>query len=101
MTWVTLALHTLWILPLLTAALLKFGFRGATQHRIVSLAAAWPVFFLALALFIHESVGREYTTDHSEFSLGWFHAHFAVDGLNAVLLPLTIPGTVLRRRGFR
>lgn len=89
MTWVTLALNTLWILPLLAAVALRWLVRGATQQRIVSLSVAWPVFFCALALFLHESADREYTTDHLELGLGWLHAHFAVDGLNAVLLPLT------------
>lgn len=89
MTWVTVALTALWVVPFVAAAILRWGVRGATKQRIVSLAAAWPVFFLALALFVHESVDREYTTDHLEVGLGPLHAHFAVDGLNAVLLPLT------------
>lgn len=89
MTWVTIALMTLWMLPLLAAAVLRWGVRGAALQRVVSLATAWPVFLLALALFVHESTDREYSRDHYELGLGWFHAHFAVDGLNAVLLPLT------------
>lgn len=89
MSWVTASLHALWLAPLLAAALLRWGVRGATKQRIVALSVAWPLFFAALALFVHEGVDREYTTDHYEFGLGLFHVHFAVDGLNAVLLPLT------------
>ena len=89
MTWVTIALMVVWVLPLLAAVVLRWGVRGATLQRVVSLSVAWPVFLLALALFVHESTDREYSRDHYEVGLGWFHAHFAVDGLNAVLLPLT------------
>lgn len=92
--YVPYALILLWVLPLVAAALLRFAVRGASKQRAVSLVFAWPIFAVALALFVHESVDREYTRDHIEYGLGLLHLHFAVDGLNAVLLPLTAALTV-------
>lgn len=87
--WVQFSLIFLWLAPLLAAAALRWGVRGATKQRALALVFAVPVFAVACALFVHESVSREYTVDHLERGLGWLHTHFAVDGLNAVLLPLT------------
>lgn len=90
MTWIAVTLHALWVLPLVTAGALRWGVRGATKHRIVALSVAWPLFLLAVALFLHEGTAHVYATDHVDATaFGLLHYHFAVDGLNAVLLPLT------------
>lgn len=87
--WVQYALIFLWAGPLVAAVGLRWGVRGAAKQRALSLAFALPIFVVACALFVHESAVRSYATTHLEQGVGWLHSHFAVDGLNAVLLPLT------------
>ncbi|MDC0673111.1 proton-conducting transporter transmembrane domain-containing protein [Nannocystis radixulma] len=93
--WVQYSLIFLWLAPLLAAAALRWGVRGATKQRALALSFAVPIFVMACALFVHESTGREYAVDHLEQGSGWLHSHFAVDGLNAVLLPLTAALTLV------
>jgi NADH-quinone oxidoreductase subunit M len=87
--WVQVSLVALWAAPLLAAAALRWGVRGVPRQRALSLGVAAPLFVVACALFVHESAGGSAATDHLEQGLGWLHSHFALDGLNAVLLPLT------------
>lgn len=87
--WVQYSLIFLWLTPLVAAAALRWGVRGATKQRALALGFALPIFLVACALFVHEGTRHAYKEDHLEQGLGWLHSHFAVDGLNAVLLPLT------------
>jgi NADH-quinone oxidoreductase subunit M len=93
-TLVAATLNILWLGPLLGAALLRWGVRGATKQRYVSLGVAWPVFLLSLAFLVHEATANDYAPDQFLWQIGFFNFHLVVDGLNAVLLPLTAAITV-------
>jgi NADH-quinone oxidoreductase subunit M len=89
----TLGIPFIWLMPLATAAVVRLVLRDTRQQRITATAAAWLVFLAALALFVENGwgVGAEaYARDDFESSsLSFLRFHMAVDGLNAVLLPMT------------
>ena len=80
----------LWIFPLLTAGVLQFVVRNTRRQRAVAIAASSLVFVLALVMFLANGWGDAFVRDDLESPLfsSW-RFHMGVDGLNAVLLPMT------------
>lgn len=87
---VALAMPALWILPLIAAAVVQGLLHDPRQQRAVAIAVAWLVFALALVLMFNDS-GHSFARDDVEAGpvLLSLHFHMAIDGLNAVLLPMT------------
>jgi NADH-quinone oxidoreductase subunit M len=90
------AIPALWLSPLLAAGFVQFILRDTRQQRAAAIATAWLVFLLALALFLvnaaPSSTGLAGAFDRDDVEAGpllALHFHMAVDGLNAVLLPMT------------
>jgi NADH-quinone oxidoreductase subunit M len=89
-TFLAVAIPALWILPLLAAGLVKFVLRDTRQQRLTAIGVAWAVFLAALTLFLINASGEAFARDDAEAGpLLALHYHMAVDGLNAVLLPMT------------
>jgi NADH-quinone oxidoreductase subunit M len=91
------AIPFLWIAPLLAAAFVQYVLRDTRRQRATAIAAAWLVFLAALALFLVNAsasgpAGLDGAFARDDVEAGpllALHYHMAVDGLNAVLLPMT------------
>jgi NADH-quinone oxidoreductase subunit M len=89
-TFLAICIPVLWSVPLVAAAVVQLVLRDTRQQRLTAIAAAWLVFLAALALFIVNASGEAFARDDAEAGpLFALHVHMAVDGLNAVLLPMT------------
>ena len=88
---VGLALPALWILPLIAAVVVQGLLHDHRQQRAVAIAVSWLVFALALVLLVINGSDDAFARDDVEAGpvLLSIHFHMAVDGLNAVLLPMT------------
>jgi NADH-quinone oxidoreductase subunit M len=88
-----LGIPLVWLLPAVAALLVRFVIHDTRIQRLTALATAWLVFLATIALFIENGWGDSvtaYARDSLESSLfSGMHFHMAVDGLNAVLLPMT------------
>ncbi len=80
----------LWLFPLLAAAVVQFVLRDPRRQRAAAIAVAWLVFLAALALLLFNASGKAFAREDFEAGpLLALHYHMAIDGLNAVLLPMT------------
>jgi NADH-quinone oxidoreductase subunit M len=88
---ITVALSLLWVLPLLAAAVVQGLLHDQRQQRSVAIATSWVVFGLALVLLVINGSGHAFARDDVEAGPTFLslHYHMAIDGLNAVLLPMT------------
>ncbi len=86
-----LLIPLLWITPLVAAFVVQFLIKDTRLQRAVAIATAWPVFLAALALFLANGWSGVFVRDDLESGSMFMavHFHMAVDGLNAVLLPMT------------
>jgi len=82
---------TLWLLPLVAAAAVQGLLHDPRHQRGLAIAAAWLVFAAALVLLVINGSGDAFARDDVELGPVFLslHYHMAVDGLNAVLLPMT------------
>jgi NADH-quinone oxidoreductase subunit M len=92
--YVQAAIPLVWLLPLIVAIVVRYLVHDTRTQRTLAIATAWLVFSLAVALFFENGWGdaaTAYARDSLEGGplLLAFHFHMAVDGLNAVLLPMT------------
>lgn len=92
--YVQAAIPLVWILPLIAAVTVRYLVHDTRIQRVLAISTAWAVFAVALALFFENGWGdtdAAYTRDSLESGpiLLALHFHQAVDGLNAVLLPMT------------
>ena len=90
-TIVAVILPLLWLLPLLAAAVVQGLLHDQRQQRALAIATSWVVFGLAVVLLIVNGSGDAFARDDVEAGPVFLslHYHMAVDGLNAVLLPMT------------
>ncbi|MFY0531974.1 proton-conducting transporter membrane subunit [Nannocystis pusilla] len=72
--WVQYSLIFLWLTPLLAAAALRWGVRGATKQRALALGFALPIFLVACALFVHEGTRHAYRRTTSSRAWAGFTA---------------------------
>jgi len=88
---ITAALSLLWLLPLLAAAVVQGLLHDQRQQRSLAIATSWVVFGLALVLLVINGSGHAFARDDVEVGPTFLsvHYHMAIDGLNAVLLPMT------------
>lgn len=92
--YVQAAIPLIWLLPLIVALVLRYLVHDTRIGRTLAVATAWVVFAVAFALFFENGWGDAvgaYARDSLESGplLLALHFHMAVDGLNAVLLPMT------------
>ena len=92
--YVQAAIPLVWLLPLIAALLVRYLVHDTRIQRTIALGTAWTVFTVATALFFENGWGdaaTAYARDSLESGplLLALHFHMAVDGLNAVLLPMT------------
>lgn len=82
---------SLWLLPLLAAGVVQGLLHDPRRQRGFAIAAAWLVFAAALVLLVINGSGDAFARDDVELGPVFLslHYHLAVDGLNAVLLPMT------------
>lgn len=88
------AIPFVWLVPLLAAFVVRVVLHDTRLQRISAILAAWLVFLVCTALFLENSWGDAATafapdTLESGPLFMALHFHMAVDGLNAVLLPMT------------
>ncbi len=81
----------LWVVPLLAAFVVQFLIREPRRQRDAAIGVAWVVFAAAFATFVVNGWGEDFTRDDLESGPLFMslHFHMAVDGLNAMLLPMT------------
>ena len=86
-----LTIPFLWILPLLAALFVQFMIREPRRQRTAAIVVAAVVFAAAFAVFLINGWAADFTRDDLEFGTAFMglHFHMAVDGLNAILLPMT------------
>ncbi|MDC0669384.1 proton-conducting transporter transmembrane domain-containing protein [Nannocystis radixulma] len=85
-----LAIPVLWLVPLLGAFVVQFLIREPTRQRDVAIGVAWVVFFTAFGVFLANGWDSHFVRDDLEAPLFMsLRFHMAVDGLNAMLLPMT------------
>ncbi|MFY0539158.1 hypothetical protein [Nannocystis pusilla] len=87
---VALAIPLLWLFPLLAAFVVQFMIREPTRQRDVAIGVAWVVFAVAVGTFLLN--GWDSAFDRDDLESGLFLSlrfHMAIDGLNALLLPMT------------
>lgn len=86
-----LAIPLLWMFPLLAAFVVQFMIREPTRQRDVAIGVAWVVFFTALGVFLANGWDSHFSRDDLESGPLFMslRLHMAVDGLNAMLLPMT------------
>lgn len=85
----TLTIPFLWIFPLLAAFVVQFMIREPRRQRAAAIVVAALVFAVALAVFLVNGWAADFTRDDLEVGTVLMHFHMAVDGLNAILLPMT------------
>lgn len=90
MKFVSVMIPVLWLLPLLAAVVVQFVLRGGRRQRSFAIGAAAVVFALALVTFLASAWGAAFAREDliSPLFMAW-RFHMGVDGLNAVLLPMT------------
>lgn len=90
-TIVAVILPLLWLLPLLAAAVVQGLLRDHRQQRALAIATSSVVFGLAVVLLVVNGSDHAFARDDVEAGPVFLslHYHMAVDGLNAVLLPMT------------
>lgn len=87
---VALAIPLLWLFPLLAAFVVQFMIREPTRQRDVAIGVAWVVFAVAVGAFLLNGWDSHFDRDDLESGLFLsLRFHMAVDGLNALLLPMT------------
>lgn len=81
----------LWVLPLLGAFVVQFMIRETRRQRQAAIVVAGLVFAIALAMFAVNGWLEDFARDDLESGPLFMslHFHMAVDGLNAMLLPMT------------
>jgi NADH-quinone oxidoreductase subunit M len=82
---------SLWLVPLLAAGVVQGLLHDPRQQRGVAIGVAWLVFAAALVLLVINGSDDAFARDDIELGPVFLslHYHMAVDGLNAVLLPMT------------
>lgn len=89
-SFLAIVVPAVWLVPLVAAGVVQFVLRDPRRQRAAAIAVAWLVFLAALALFLVNASGEAFARDDVEAGpLLALHYHMAVDGLNAVLLPMT------------
>lgn len=90
MSFFAVMIPVLWLLPLLAAVVVQFVLRGGRRQRSFAIGAAAVVFALALVTFLASAWGAAFVREDliSPLFMAW-RFHMGVDGLNAVLLPMT------------
>ena len=82
---------SLWLVPLLAAGVVQGLLHDPRQQRGVAIGVAWLVFAAALVLLVINGSDDAFARDDIELGPVFLslHYHMAIDGLNAVLLPMT------------
>lgn len=90
-TFFAIAIPLLWVLPLLGALVIQFMIRETRRQRQAAIVVAGAVFAVALAMFAVNGWLEDFGRDDLESGPVFMslHFHMAVDGLNAMLLPMT------------
>lgn len=90
-TFFSIVIPLLWALPLLAAFVVQFLIRETRRQRQVAIVVAGAVFAIAFAMFAVNGWLEDFARDDLESGPVFMslHFHMAVDGLNAMLLPMT------------